>query len=503
MNPLKTTLLATTFTFSSAGTSMILSAQPPAIPTHGDQLGYEAPNPTAPDTQGHTAGPDTRLADPSQDCNSNGIPDDVDISAVEWAKLTASDAADADYFGRSVSVSGDIAVIGAIWDDAAGNNSGSAYVYRYDGNAWVEEARLTPSDGAADDHFGHSVSVNGDLAVIGAHDDDDAGSSSGSAYVYRHNGSSWVEEAKLTASDAAGVDYFGYAVSISGDLAVIGAYGNDDAGNESGSAYVYRYNGSTWVGHAKLTASDAADNDRFGYSVSVNGDLAVIGAYRDDDAGDYSGAAYLYRYNGSSWTEEVKLIASDAAAYDNFGISVSVNGDLAVVGARGDDDQGSMSGSAYVYCFDGIAWVEDAKLTASDAAADDRFGYSVSVNGDLAVIGALIGYDAGSWSGSAYVYRNVGGVWLEQSKLTASDAGESHLFGISVSISGHLVAIGAHGDDDAGSNSGSAYVFSVESFDCNGNGIPDECEPAQPDCNSNGIADGCDILLRNRLSEHV
>jgi N-acetylneuraminic acid mutarotase len=154
-----------------------------------------------------------------------------------------------------------------------------------------------------------------------------------------------TEEAKLTASDAAERDWFGESVSVSGDLALIGANGNDDAGPDSGSAYVYRYDPSSgeWIEEAKLTASDTAPADLFGGSVSVSGDLAVIGAFGDDDAGGESGSAYVYRYDPSSgdWIEEAKLTASDGAAGDNFGFSVSVSGDLAVIGAKKDDDAGS------------------------------------------------------------------------------------------------------------------------------------------------------------------
>ncbi|MHC4698192.1 MAG: FG-GAP repeat protein, partial [Planctomycetota bacterium] len=259
-----------------------------------------------------------------EDCNANGLPDECDLGeAQERAKLTASDAVANHNFGKSVSVSGDVAVIGAVYDHDGGFYSGSAYAYRYNGSSWIEQAKLTASDAAAYDYFGHSVSVSGDVAVIGAYGDR---IDSGSVYVYRYNDSSWIEEAKLTASDAAAGDYFGYSVTFSGDVAVIGAHYDDDGGTNSGSAYVYRYSGSSWIEEAKLTASDAAEYVHFGSSVSVSGDMAVIGAHWDNDGGSRSGAAYVYRYNGSSWIEEAKLTASDAAEYDYFGSSVSVSG---------------------------------------------------------------------------------------------------------------------------------------------------------------------------------
>jgi hypothetical protein len=324
-------------------------------------------------------------------------------------KLTASDAATGDYFGVSVSVSGDAAVIGAYGDNDAGDDTGSAYVFARDaGGTWAEQAKLTASDAGADDHFGRSVSVNGDTAVISAWRDDDGGTNSGAAYVFtRDAGGTWTQQAKLTASDAAADGLFGTWVSVNGDTAVIGALGAGDGGWESGAVYVFtRDAGGTWTEQVKLTASDADHNDHFGYSVSVDGHTAVIGAIGNDDDGRSSGSAYVFtRDAGGTWTEQAKLTASDAAADDLFGWSVSVNGDAAVIGAYGDDDGGDRSGSAYVFTRDaGGTWTEQTKLTASDAASLDYLGGSVSVDGATAVIGAERDDDGGLDSGSAYVY---------------------------------------------------------------------------------------------------
>ncbi len=199
-------------------------------------------------------------------------------------------------------------------------------------------------------------------------------------------------------------DRFGVSVAVDGDTAVIGAYGNDDAGPESGSAYVFVRNGTTWSEQAKLTASDAATYDRFGDSVAADGDTAVIGAPLDDDAAPESGSAYVFVRNGTTWNEQAKLTASDAATSDVFGESVAVDGDTAAIGSPLDDDAGFDSGSAYVFVRSGTTWNEQAKLTASDAAAYDVFGKSVAVGGDTAVVGARLNDDAGTNSGSAYVY---------------------------------------------------------------------------------------------------
>ncbi|KAH8066830.1 protein kinase [Aureococcus anophagefferens] len=235
-------------------------------------------------------------------------------SGQELAKLVASDAAEGDYFGDSVAISGDLVVVGAPYNDDAGDYSGSAYVFQAtnDGASWTQVAKLVASDAAAYDYFGGSVAVSRDLVVVGAHADALFGGRSGSAYV-----------AKLVASDAAEYDWFGSSVAVSGDLVVVGAYGNDDAGAVTGSAYVFRTTnaGASWTQTAKLVASDAAEDDGFGISVAVSGDLVVVGAMYNDDAGSNSGSAYVFRTTdgGASWTQTAKLVANDAAEDDYFG----------------------------------------------------------------------------------------------------------------------------------------------------------------------------------------
>jgi len=383
----------------------------------------------------------------------------VDPLWVEQVKMTASDAAADDWFGASVSLAGDRALVGAYADDDAGSGSGSAYVFYWDGTSWTEEAKLTASDAAAGDNFGNSVSLSGNRALVGAYFDDDAGSLSGSAYVYYWDGTSWSEEAKLTASDGAAGDIFGASVSLAGNRALVGAIADDDAGSGSGSAYVFYWDGTSWTEEAKLAASDAAAGDSFGISVSLSGSRALVGVWRDDDGGIDSGSAYVFFWNGTSWTEEAKLTASDAAAEDRFGRSVSLSGNRALVGAFKDDDAGVDSGSAYVFFWDGTSWTEEAKLTASDSAADDFFGIALSLSGDRALVGASKDEDAGSLSGSAYVFFWDGTSWAEEIKLTASDAAAGDIFGGSVSLAGARALVGASQDDDDGINSGSAYDF--------------------------------------------
>jgi len=385
------------------------------------------------------------------------------LTGEQVAKLVANDGAADDFFGYSVAMSGGTAVIGAYGNEDLRAGSGSAYVFVDPGKGWRQQAKLTADDGALGDQFGYSVAVSGITAVIGAYGDNDQGTQSGSAYVFVYNGSSWVQQAKLLADDGAAGDKFGFAVAVSGDTAVIGAPLDDDMGENAGSAYVFVDQGNGWVQQAKLTADDGELGDTFGVSVAVSGITAVIGASADADQGDFSGSAYVFSRIGTSWSQEAKLLASDGAFGDNFGRAVAVSGSTALIGARGDDDLGSDAGSAYVFSRAGISWTQQAKLFADDGAAGDNFGFSVAVSGGTAVIGAFGNGSRPSDSGSAYVFAVDGAIWAQQSKLTANDRAADDQFG-SVAMSGGTAVIGARMDDDLGDQSGSAYIFSVERF---------------------------------------
>ena len=381
----------------------------------------------------------------------------------EVAKLRAADRVARDYFGRAVAISGDTVVIGAYLDDDYGTDSGSAYVFRFDGSKWVQQAELRAFDGAPDDWFGYSVAVSGDVAVVGADRDNDLGLKSGSAYVFRFDGARWVTEAKLLPADGAANDHFGKSVAVSGDTIVIGAPFDDDNGTDCGAAYVFYYDGWGWVEQAKLQASDGATDDLFGYiySVAISGNVVIVGAQGGDDNGYASGSAYMFRYDGSSWVEQAKLLPADGAAGDTFGFSVAISHDTAIIGAQRNDDNGTDSGSAYVFRYDGSSWVEQAKLLASDAGPGQKFGYCVPISGDTVVIGAYLDDDNGAGSGSAYLYRFDGFIWVEEAKLLASDGAADDWFGYSVALSGDTAVIGAFRHDDNGPDSGSAYVFKL------------------------------------------
>jgi hypothetical protein len=369
---------------------------------------------------------------------------------LQQQKLTANDAAANDYFGYGVALDGDTAVIGAPQDD----DQGAVTIFVHDGTGWGQQAKLTADDAAAGDYFGWTVALAGDTAVIGAPRYYTDVNGSGAAYVFARNGSGWSQQAKLTADDAAAGDNFGWTVALDGDTAVIGASQYDNDGNENGSAYVFVRSDTSWSQQAKLTAGDAAAGDNFGWTVALNGETAVIGAPQDDDDGNGSGSAYVFTRNGTSWNQQAKLTANDAAAGDAFGFAVALDNDTVVVGAWEDDSEvGVNSGSAYVFVRSGTSWSQQARLIADDAAQFSAFGWAAALENDTAAIGAVYP------SNSAYIFVRNGASWSQQAKLTPSDPTAENDFGNDVALFGNTAVVGAPGDDDSGNASGSAYTF--------------------------------------------
>lgn len=387
------------------------------------------------------------------------------------AKFTAADAEEWDFFGCSVAISGDTVIVGAYADDDQVNFSGSATVFSRNlggADGWGQSHKLTAGDAAAGDYFGKSVAISGNTVVIAAPEDDDAGSGSGCAYAFTLRGGVWTQVASPVANDPADGDQFGYRVAIDGDLLVAGAYMDDDAGFASGSAYVFARNETAadgWGLLKKLVASDAAEIDQFGLAVALDGDVVVIAAQGNDDAGASSGSAYVFKRNQGgpdNWGEVKKLVASDAAADDRFGSSVAVSGDTVFVGAPYDDDGADRSGSVYVFVRNqGAAdnWGELRKLNALDAAVNVSFGSQLAAGGDVAVVGMSGDASAGASTGAAYVFsRNQGGAdnWGQVTKLAASGPAAYDYFGASVAFAGQLLVAGAPGRDGAFANAGSA-----------------------------------------------
>jgi hypothetical protein len=374
-------------------------------------------------------------------------------------KLSANGGSSLDKFGEAVAISGDFAIVGAFGDNGNSESSGAAFILTYNGSSWTQTQKLIASDTASLSKFGQSVAISGDYVIIGACGDNGNGSSSGAAYIFHYNGTNWVEMQKITANDGTSWNKFGQSVAIFGDTAIIGAYGDNEKGESAGAAYIFHFDGNNWVQSQKLTAFDGMAWDQFGQSVAISGDYAVIGAYGDSDNGPLSGSAYIFYFNGSIWTQYQKLIASDGSPWDNFGQSVSISANVIIVGTYKDDDKGKSSGSAYVFYNDGSNWLFEQKLTASDGVASDFFGHSVSIYGDYVIVGAYGADDNGKLSGAAYIFYFDGNSWVQTEKLTAADASAADYFGKSVSIHGNHALVGAYGDDANGEASGSTFLF--------------------------------------------
>lgn len=383
----------------------------------------------------------------------------VPTEFMETDKLVGTNNTPDDEFGISVAVDGDTAVVGAFLDDPFSfRNAGSVYVFRYDGLAWPQEARLIADDPGQFDQFGRSVAVSNDVAMVGAYLSDDFGLSSGSAYFFRYDEMEmdWVQEQKITASDPAAGDEFGFSVAVSGDTAVAGAPLADDPAFRTGAAYVFRYNGVVWEQEQKLIDFGLRARDQFGFSVAVSGGTAVVGAPVPDvePINERPGSAIAFRYNGNAdtWLPGSLLTSLDSADGDEFGFSVAVSGDTAMVGAP---DHNFRRGAVYVFGYNEqeMVWEQEQKLTASEPAIGDQFGFSVSVTGDTAVIGA-------EGAGLAYVFRYDGTDWLENEKLVPSD--DAAGFGNSVAVGGDSAVVGAHLDNPSSfRKAGSAFVFAV------------------------------------------
>ena len=378
---------------------------------------------------------------------------------VTWnqeSEVTASDGANSDYFGYSVSVSGSTAFVGAYGK----NSQGTVYVFVQSGGTWTQQAELTDPGGARGDAFGYSVSVSGNTAVVGANNTLANYAQQGAAYVFVENEGTWTQQAELTASDGVYNDKFGYSVSVSGATAVVGApYKTVSSNSQQGAAYVFVQSGGIWSQQMKLTASDGAPNDLFGNAVSVSGTTAVVGAYDKKVNSNVSqGAAYVFLQSGSTWSQQAELTASNGGAGFAFGDSVSVSGATAVVGSRfALINSNNEQGAAYVFVQSSGTWTQQAELTASDGAAGDNFGISVSVSGNTAVVGAYgKTLNSNLGQGAAYVFLQSGGTWNQQAELIASDGASSDEFGWSVSLSGNTVVAGA---PNKNSSQGAAYVF--------------------------------------------
>jgi len=384
--------------------------------------------------------------------------------ATQQAKLIAADAAPSDFLGYDVSVYGNTAVVGAPF-----SGGGAAYVFVRSGTTWSQRAKLVGTDVVQGDQFGISVAIWGETIVVGSlNDDNEGGDGAGSAYVFVRSGTTWGQQAKLRADDGQQFAHFGQAVALHADTILVGADSDDhpSAGEDAGAAYVFVRSGANWSQQTKLTPADPAAHNEFGGSVALWADTAIIGAEArlavlSPQSGDTAGSAYVFVRSGTSWSQQAKLTADIPTAGDQFGFSVAVENDTALVSAHFDDDNAPDSGSVFVFVRSGTNWSPQAKLTSSQPEAFASFGDSVDLEGNVAVVGAAFENGVGSRSGAAYFFERSGTTWSQQDRVAPADLGDPANFGYAVALSGDTAVIGADRQAAAGTDSGAAYVFAL------------------------------------------
>ncbi len=382
-------------------------------------------------------------------------------------RVGPDDPSASSFFGYSLSLSGDRVVIGAPRWNGVALNSGAAYIFEYDGVDWRQSERLNPPDGEEDDFFGHSVSLHLERILVGAYGRNVHGENSGAAYVFdRDDSGVWIQSELPAPAETFLSAKFGSAVALEGDRAVIGAAGGGEyrgVGADSGAVYVYAFDSGQWQMEATLAPDDGEALDYFGHAVALADNRLLIGSREHDGLGVNAGAVYGFRFNDLSWLQNSKMQAVGTAAGSLFGTAVAVLGDRLLIGAPGSNRLGESAGLALVFDFNGTDWTLAAELFAQDAAPFDAFGCSVSLAADRALIGSCGDDDQGTDSGAAYLFQLDRGAWIQEAKLLAgSGVDEGAEFGSAVSLSDERALVGAHLSDVSGMDSGAAYVFELD-----------------------------------------
>lgn len=393
----------------------------------------------------------------------------------EQAKIRASDGAKFDYLGSVVAVKGDTAFV---------SSNEAVYVFVKEDGAWQQRQRLVQPGGAVRGNgFGSGMSIGGDFAVIGAPGTSVNGMSLvGAAYVYERFLDNWYLVKILTASDGKAGDEFGVAGSIDGETIVEGILGVNRLVAPiyvQGAAYVFVKNGADWTQQQKLTASDGNSKDGFGYSVGISGDTVIVGAVSISTLHFNQGAAYVYVRTGTTWNQQQILSASDGAERDRFGISVAISGDTAVVGNVEFNFQSPPTRkAAYIFVRNAGVWTEQQRLVSPDGPAGGDFGNEVGISSDTVIVGSP-GYSQafyGDKRGAAYIFRRVSSGWTSEKTLVSSDGTTTDCFACAVSLSGDTALVGAPiYTVGTNYNQGQAYVF-LRSPDTDGDGLPDDWE---------------------------
>jgi len=411
-------------------------------------------------------------------------------SGASWSlqrRLVASAAEPGDSFAAAVAINGSTALVGAPDDDiGADQDHGSAYVFTRSGTTWSQQAVISTAD-VGTLRFGASAALLGDLAVLGA---PSAASAQGAAYVFLRTGTTWTQQAKLAASDGAANDQFGLRVALATDLALVGAPYDDQAANvDQGAAYVFAKSGVTWSQQQKLQASDGGGSHRFGLSVAAQGTNALVGAPGSTGT---AGAGYVFVRNGVSWTQQQKLTAADGTTGDQLGASAALDGTTALLGAPYGDGPVNGQGSAYVFTRTGATWTQQAELLASDGAYPHQFGSSVALSGETALVGAFFAQvGVNGEQGAGYVFVRSGTAWTQATKITASDGVAVAHFGASVSLHQGLALV------NGGNPEGKGYVYRLQGVAGSSCTLATECATPYAcmdgNCCSSACAGPCEV----------
>jgi hypothetical protein len=383
-------------------------------------------------------------------------------TSISETRFTPGDTRYFQQFGWAVAADGETVVVGAPADEPHGlYNAGAAYVFVRDGDAWVEQVKLVAADAAESSQFGYAVAIHGNTILVGAHYDS---VNAGAAYVFTREGDAWTQQAKLTPADAAGGKEFGCAVALDGDRLVVGAMADAEGGYHAGAAYVFEKAGATWSEQAKLMSDLAQPGDLFGFAVALAGDTAAVGSPFNDDVGSDAGAVHVFARTESGWGQQAELFASDAATSDFFGWSVAIAGDKVLAGAPQKSGAAEFAGAAYVFTRVGSTWSPAAKLVAADAQANDYFGYALALRGSMAAIGAPLDSSQGNVAGAIYLFRCAGNIWNQDVEFSAKEVQPGDQFGFGVALTDSLLAVGApFNDQGVGFDNGAAYAFALSS----------------------------------------
>ncbi len=378
--------------------------------------------------------------------------------ATEQATLLPGDVAAGDSFGYDAGLDGDTAVVTAPFHDVAGDDAGAAYVFVRSGTDWAQQAKLLAGDAVAGDRFGLWTVLEGDTAVVAA---PDRGAAAGGVYVFVRAGTSWSQQALLAPAELEAGDRFGDSLALSGDALLVGAPDDDDAGDGAGAAYVFTRAGTSWSMQAKLFAHAPAPGERFGHSVALEGDTALVASILGFGGAAGTGRADAFLRVGTAWTSQGSLFAADGASGDQLGRWLAVEGDTAVAGAYASDEAAPDAGAAYVFERTGGAWSEVQKLVASNASIDDFFGWPVSLDAGRLAVGAWLANEFNQDdTGAAYLFELEAGTWRETSRVLNASVAGGDGFGW-CRLDGDTLLLTAFREDAQGADSGAAHVYLV------------------------------------------